>query len=271
MRSLHVGVAQVQSRMGDPWANLARMYRQIRAGAAVGVEALLFAETAMHAYDLSPANLALAEPLGGPLSRQVQAWAEEFDMTILAGMLERDGDAVYNAQLIAWPDGRLARERKHNLTAMEVEAGVAPGARTRTLFDIKGVCCGVLICADTGIEGIYAEMRAQGAEYSFIPTAGGGTREDYLPLAALETEEGRACYEAERQRVFNPAAILTTDERAIPGWASANALGDDGRAMMHRGHCMIVDPQRVMRAQIPGTNIIEHLLDQMVHAVIYFP
>jgi len=270
MRHLHVGVAQVQSRVGDPWGNLARMHKQIQAGAAVGVNVLLFAETAIHAYDMSPENLALAEPLGGPLSQQVSAWAAQYHMVILAGMLERDGEAIYNAQLIAYPDGRMARARKHYLTAIEIEGGLAVGERKRLLYDIHGVTCAVLICADNGIEGIHAELIAQGAEYCFMPTAGGGKREEYIHLADLDAPDGRANYTEDRQRVFKTDAILSAEESQFPGWAAANALGDDGRNMVHHGHCMIVDTQRVMRAQIPGTNVVEHFLDQMVHAVVYF-
>jgi hypothetical protein len=40
--------------------------------------------------------------------------------------------------------------------------------------------------------------------------------------------------------------------------------------MTHQGHCSIVDKNRVLRAQIPGTNVVEHFLDQMAHAVLYF-
>ena len=270
MRQLHIGVAQVQSRIGDPWGNLERMQLQMRAGAAVGVDVLLFAETVIHGYDMSPENLALAEPVGGPLSHQVSAWAGQYNMVILAGMLERDGEDIYNAQLIAYPDGRLARARKHYLTPMEIDAKLTVGERTRLLYDIHGVQCAVLICADSGIEGIHAELLRQGAEYCFCPTAGGGKREEYIHASALETDEGKAYYSTDHQRVFKTEAILTAEDSHFPGWAAANALGDDGRDMVHHGHCMIVDTQRVMRAQIPGTNVFEHFLDQMVHAVVSF-
>ena len=33
---------------------------------------------------------------------------------------------------------------------------------------------------------------------------------------------------------------------------------------------MIVDNQQVMRAQIPGTIVLEHMQDQMVHARLDF-
>ena len=65
---------------------------------------------------------------------------------------------------------------------------------------------------------------------------------------------------------------MILDEKECPatGFTSANALGPVGRQTCHQGHCMIVDHQRVMRAQIPGTIVLEHMEDQMIHARLQF-
>jgi len=273
MRQLHVGVAQIQAKAARPLENLERMRRQVECAAAVGVEALLFAETVIHGYNFSSENLALAEPLGGPASKQVLLWARQYGMTILAGLLEREGSSLFNTQLVAFPDGHLEFERKHNLTETEKAASLLPGEHRRKLINISGVKCAILICADTGIEGIYKELLEQGAEYCFIPTAGGGSRKDYITLAELGTPAGLERYKENRPRVFKIEAILDSPSAGFPfpGWAAANALGDDGKGTIHQGHCMIVDKQQVLRAQIQGTNVLEHFQDQMVHATVHFP
>jgi len=270
MRSLHVGVAQVQARAGDVAGNLQRMLRQVQAAAAVGVEALLFAETVVQAYNLAPENLALAEPLDGPLARQLSAWAVHYHLTLLAGMFERAEDGLYNTHVVATPAGRLAGQRKHRLTEWEIAAGLRPGPLERTLIELNGVRCALLICYETGIDGIHATLIDDGVEFLFIPTAGGGTPDEFLHIEELDTPAGRARYIANRSRVFNPEAILTPAGCPFPGWASANALGADGLGTVNQGHCMIVDRHRVLRAQIPGTNVYEHMLDQMAHAVVMF-
>ena len=71
VRSLHVAVAQIASKAGDIDGNLRRLKCQVRSAAAVGVEVILFAETVIHAYDVSKENLALAEPLAGPIGREM--------------------------------------------------------------------------------------------------------------------------------------------------------------------------------------------------------
>ena len=122
MRSLHVAVAQVNSRACDPQGNLAKHRRQAESAAAVGVEALLFAETSLHAYDMSEENKAFAEAPGGPLTGTLSAWADEFKMTIMAGFLERDGGKFYNSHAVAMPGGKLLCQRKHAICCF-----VAPG------------------------------------------------------------------------------------------------------------------------------------------------
>ncbi len=274
MRQLHVAAAQINARAGEPEQNLRKILRQVRSAAAVGVEVILFAETCVHAYDLSPANIALAEPLGGPLTGQISRWACEWNMIILAGFLERDGAQVYNSQVVAWPDGALGVQRKHMLTPGEEAGGLTSGPYERTPFDFHGVRCAVVICADTGIPHIDDVLRAQGIEYRFQPTAGGGTLHGkpipYLPETALNTPEGRAVYEEYRKHVYLPEAVLSEELCPSTGFTAANAMGFDGNTVTHMGHCMIVDNHRVMRAQIPGTNIVEHLQEQMIHAVLTF-
>lgn len=72
------------------------------------------------------------------------------------------------------------------------------------------------------------------------------------------------------REVFKPDALVNLKKDGGIGFASANALGPVGRETCHMGHCMIVDNQGVMRAQIPGTPILEHQQDRMVHARLNF-
>ena len=274
MRKLHVAVAQIHAVAGDPRRNLGRMLRQIHSAASVGVEVLLFAETCMHAYDMSPENLALAEPLGGPLTAQLAAWAQEYRLAILAGFLERDGDCIYNSHAVAQADGTLGVQRKHAITPPEIAAGISAGPRARTIFTFNGVRTAVIICADGGIEGLSADLSAQEVDYRFCPTAGGGIINDkpipYFHEAELTDPEKHALYTQYRGYVFLPQAILSAEDCPVSGFASANAMGFDGRNITHMGHCLIVDNHRILRAQLPGTLILEHLQDAMVHAELSF-
>ena len=269
MRTIHVGVAQVQSKAFDPWGNLARMERQIKAAAAVGVEAIVFAETCIHAYCLYPESLALAEPIDGPICTRILEWAKDYNLVIMAGMLEKSAEGIHNSHIVAYPSGTIFPVRKHILTPFEIDAKLVPGQRERRIFEINGVRCGLLVCADSGAEGIFEEMKDQGIEMLFIGTAGGGYRKDYLTETDMETAEGLLKYIDNRPRVFIPHAVVPAHEFRM-AMASANALGDDGAFMTHQGHCLIFDRHRIVRAQIQGTIVADHFLDQMAHANLYF-
>ncbi|GAG06472.1 unnamed protein product, partial [marine sediment metagenome] len=172
--------------------------------------------------------------------------------------------------LIASPDGSCATARKHVLTETEERAGVIPGPKEQTIIEVNGLRCAVIICADAGIEGLHENLKTRGVDYRLCPAGGGGKMSEMLHEADLLTPEGRSSYEKNRPRVFKAEAILGEKECPHTGFASANALGPVGKQTYHQGHCMIVDNQRVVRAQIPGTNVIEHMRDQMIHAELEF-
>ena len=272
MRELHVAAAQIHSG-GTVKENLARVERQVAAAATVGAEVILFSEVALHGYDydLTPRKVrALAEPVTGPSCSKVVALARKYNLAILIGFLERDGDKIYNSQLVARPSGSRAVERKHVLTGGELRARLSAGSKERTVFTFNGIRTAIIICADGGIKHLDSMLRKQGVEYRFCPTGGGGKMKEMLHERDLLTVRGRRLYEKNRPRVFKTEAILSRKDCHGP-FTAANALGPVGRRTCHQGHCMIVDVNRVMRAQIPGTIVLEHQQDQMIHALLRFP
>ena len=271
-RRLHVAAAQIHSG-GAMEETLQRVERQVTAASAMGANVILFSECALHGYDydMTPESVrAVAEPVDGPHCRRILDMAQRRRIAILIGFLERNGDAIHNSVLIARPEGTLETARKHMLTEGEVAARLTPAPRERTVVELNGVRCAIIICADGGIEGLHEELSAKGVDYRFCPTGGGGKIGDMLHELDLQTPEGRARYIANRPRVFKTEAMLDEKECPATGFASANALGPAGRQTCHQGHCMIVDNQRVMRGQIPGTIVLDHMEDQMIHARLQF-
>lgn len=272
MKSLHIAAAQIHSG-GPVEETLQRVERQVAAASVVGAQVILFAEVALHGfdYDLTPEMVeSLAESVTSPNCSRIVETAKKYNIAILIGFFERDGDQFFNSQLVARPDGSRTVEHKHNITAIEQKAGLSRGQRERTVFEFNGIKTAIIICGDNGIEGLHEMLKEQGVEYRFCPTGGGGKMEDMLHEADILTLEGRKKYEENRPKVFKTQAILSAKECRCTGFTSANALGPVGKQTCHQGHCMIVDNNSVMRAQIPGTIIFEHQQDQMIHAVLNF-
>jgi predicted amidohydrolase len=273
MRTLHVAAAQIHSG-GAVSDTLERIERQMAAASVVGAEIVLFAEGALQGYDYDmtvESARAAAEPLDGRNCRRLARMAVKHRLAALVGFLEKDGDRIYNSVLVAVPGQPCWTGRKHVLTPGEKAAGLTAGPRQRPVVEIDGVRCALIICADGGIDGLHEDLKAQRVDYRFCPTGGGGKMADMLHEADLATPEGRAKYAENRPRVFKTEAILDEKECPYTGFTSANALGPAGKQTCHQGHCMIVDNQRVMRAQIPGTIVLEHMQDQMIHALLHFP
>lgn len=272
MRTLHVAAAQIHSG-GSAEEIQARMERQVTAASAVGVNVILFAEGVLRGYDYDLTNerlIELAELPDGPNCSKVVAMAQRHGLAIIAGFFERDGDQIYNCALVARPDGPFAVQRKHVLNDGERRAGFVQGPAERTVFELNGVRTAIVICADSAIKNLHETLKVQGVEYRFHPTGGGGKMDEMIREAGLGTAEGRKKYEENRPRVFKPEAILSEEDCPYTGFTSANALGPVGERTCHQGHCMIVDNYRVMRAQIPGTIVLEHQQDQMIHAELSF-
>jgi hypothetical protein len=272
MTSLHIGVAQIHSG-GVLAENFKRLERQVRAAAVLGVEVLLFAECALHGYDgqMNPESVrAVAETIDGPNCMAVRRLAREQGVHILVGFFEKDGDRFHNSQLVAYADGRVGIQRKYNLTPAEKSAGLTPGALQREIFTFKGIRTIINICADKDIVELPAGVKQEDIRLAFAPCGGGGDIGEMLAARTLRTEEGRGQYSKNRPRVFLDKPFHEPSSLPHAGLAAVNALGPVGQATCHQGHCLIIDPDQVIRVQVPGTIVLEHQQDQMAHCVIDF-
>jgi predicted amidohydrolase len=275
MPHLHLAVAQVHARACAAASNLARVERQVQAAALNGCDLILLAETVLHAYVFTPANLALAETAGtGPATSGAIALAVRHRIVVAAGFLERTAAGIHNSHLIAYPDGTFTVRRKTELTETERMAGLVAGDGSFAPVVINGIPCAVIICADGGHAGLAAKLRAHGVRYRLCPTAGGdlidGVKEAPMTPEELSTPTGRQRYERLRGKVFDASHIQNLPADHVCGFASANALGDDGNGTHHMGHCMITGNDGVLLAQIPGNPVSAYKFDQMVHAVVPF-
>ncbi|MCL2708898.1 MAG: carbon-nitrogen hydrolase family protein, partial [Defluviitaleaceae bacterium] len=261
--------ALVQCKAMDPQGNLDRMYKQVQSAALNGVEAILFGETCIHTFCVLPENLALSEELGGPITKRVSGWAKEHNMLIMAGMLEKSAEGIHNAMLLAFPDGYVRTVRQYFINHVEIEAGIVPGPHERFIFDLNGVRCGMLVCADSAVESLQKELDDNGVELAFCPAAGGGFREEYVTDAELATAEGMVKFlsDSARSYICGPRNSPRDFRRASVG---VNAYGDDGAFMVHRGGVNIVNRHRIVQARIWDMCCVDYFTDQICHTVLHF-
>ncbi|MCB0666520.1 MAG: carbon-nitrogen hydrolase family protein [Saprospiraceae bacterium] len=117
--------------------------------------------------------VSVAESVPGPTTEYLGKIAGEKSIYIVAGILESDGDAVYNTAVLLDRQGRLAgKYRKVCLPREEIEGGVTPGS-SFPVFDTDFGRIGMMICWDVAFPEPARELARQGAEIILLPIWGG--------------------------------------------------------------------------------------------------
>lgn len=256
MRDIRVAAVQFQHAPGDKAYNLGRVRHFAGEAAPEGVEIIAFPEMCLtgywHVRKLSREGVeALAEPVpDGPSSRELLRLAGEHDLTIGAGLIERADDGrMYNAYVVAMPDGRVAVHRKLHVF---VSKHLSEGDRY-TVFDTPHGCrVGVLICYDNNIVENARATALAGAEILLAPHQTGGCNsvspramKPVDPAIWARRAEDPAAVEAELCGPKGRAWLM----RWLPSRAHdngmflvfANGVGPDDDEI-RTGNAMVLDP-----------------------------
>ncbi len=114
-----------------------------------------------------------AEPIPGPTTEYLAKVAKKNNLYIVAGLLERDKEVVYNTAILLDRSGNLVgKYRKVSLPREEIEGGVTPGD-SYLVFDTDFGRIGLLICWDVSFPEAVRSLSLQGAEAIFMPIWGG--------------------------------------------------------------------------------------------------
>ncbi len=113
-----------------------------------------------------------AETVPGPSTEYFGQLAKQYDLYIVAGLVEREGCAIYNTAALLGPDGTLVgKYRKVTLPRSEVESGVTPG-HDYPVFDTRFGKVGMMVCYDGFFPEVARALTVQGAEVIAWPVWG---------------------------------------------------------------------------------------------------
>ncbi|HEV2130136.1 MAG TPA: nitrilase family protein [Longimicrobiaceae bacterium] len=277
MRDIRAATVQFQHAPGDKAYNLGRICHFVTEAARSGVEMIVFPEMCITGYwhlrKLDREGVeALAEPVpDGPSAKMLLGLSREHGMSIGAGLIERAEDGkLYNAYLVAMPDGQWALHRKLHVF---VSPFLASGDRY-TVFDTPHGCrVGVLICYDNNLVENARATALLGAEILLAPHQTGGCN-SVSPRGMKPVD--RALWE---RRQEDPAAIQA--ELCGPkgrGWLMrwlpsrahdngmfllfSNGIGPDDDEI-RTGNAMVLDPygEVVAESREPGDAMVVADLD----------
>lgn len=196
-----VAAVQLNARPGKVEDNLARFADAVR-GLGDGVDLVVAPELLVSGYDLkeiATRGPELAETLDGPTVTVTKELAHSSGASIVVGLLERDGDSLYDSLVVVGPRGELARYRKTHLYPPE-RRHFAAGDRLMTVPTPLGRV-GLMICFEHAFPEIATALALRGATILAIPSA---VPHGYEHLLTLRTRA-----RAQDNQIFAVAANLT--------------------------------------------------------------
>ena len=172
MEKLRISTAQFENRSGDKAYNLEVISGLAGEASAQGAQAVAFHECSITGYTFArhltkEQMLALAEFIpGGRSIQRLQEIAARHQITVLAGLFEKDkDDKIYKAYVAVGPEGLIARHRKLHPF---INPHITPGD-SFTTFELHGWKCGILICYDNNIIENVRATALLGADIIFMP------------------------------------------------------------------------------------------------------
>lgn len=170
MQDVRVATAQFEARDGDKAYNLETIGKLAAAAAAQGAQLVCFHECSISGYTfletLSREQLMLlAEPVPGPSVAALQAIAGRLGVILAAGLVEVEGDHLYNCHVVVDGAQVLAKHRKiHEFISDHIDCG-----DRYTVFDALGVRFGILTCYDNNLPENGRMTAMLGAEVILAP------------------------------------------------------------------------------------------------------
>ena len=133
---------------------------------------MVFPECALSGYGFSSREEGLAHAVSlesAPVRSVVEA-CKRHECYCIFGLLERDGDRLYNACVLTGPEGVVGSYRKVHLPFLGIDMFVDPGDRPFAIHDAGGLKVGMHICYDGGFPETARVLALLGADLLVLPT-----------------------------------------------------------------------------------------------------
>jgi predicted amidohydrolase len=167
--------------------------------------------------------ISASEPVPGPTTKFLGAIAKKYNLYIVAGILEKNGDTVFNTAVLVDRNGNVAgKYRKVSLPQEEIDGGITPG-NSFPVFETDFGTIGLMICWDVTFPEPARSLAEKGAEIIFLPIWGGDVNlararaienqlylvsSTYDMITAVFDQEGKVMKEATKD---NPVVVVEID------------------------------------------------------------
>ena len=172
MPTLRVAACQIDPQLGEVEANLARISLAVAEAAAAGAVLAVLPEAAITGYAFASLDegRAVARRASVVAGEAIAGLAATHGLTVICGTLEAAGDEVFNAALMATPDGRRYTYRKMHLPFLGIDRYATPGPDAPSVVEVDGLRIGILICYDLRFPEAARMCALDGADLIALPT-----------------------------------------------------------------------------------------------------
>lgn len=170
MKDIRIAAVIFHSPAGKTRYNLDRMVRWIKDAKKKGAALICFPEMNVTGYSIHQDINDAAEPIPGPITRDLLDLATCENIVILSGMAEKDQKGrIFASHVVVKPDGDISVYRKLHIAPPE-RTVYTPGNDV-PLFEVHGVKFGIQLCYDAHFPELSTRMAIKGADLIFIPHA----------------------------------------------------------------------------------------------------
>ena len=217
--------------LGQPEANLQAMLAKLNETAAAGAKLTVFPECALSGYCFNSVEEAMphAQTLPGPATERFASMCQELGVFAVFGLLEKEGDRLFNATALVGPSGLIGTYRKVHLPYLGIDMKTTYGDRPFTVFEIDGVKVGMLICYDAAFPEATRSLALLGADLIVLPTN--------WPPGAECVAEHTLNTRAMENAVFFMAVNRVGEERGFPFIGRSRICGPSGTICRRSGMC----------------------------------
>jgi predicted amidohydrolase len=241
----------MEPKLGKLDANLEQILNWLESAAMAGARLVVFPECALSGYGFSSREDGLAHAISlesAPVRKIISACARHRCFCIF-GLLERDGDRLFNACVLAGPDGIVGSYRKVHLPYLGIDMFVDPGDRPFAVHEAGGVKVGMHICYDGSFPETARVLALLGADILVLPT----NWPTYSECAAEHMMPTRAM----ENTVYVMAVNRVGEESGFRFIGTSSIVDPSGRVLAKAGP----DSEEVLQADIdPAIARRKHLV-----------
>ncbi len=179
MQDTRIAVVTMNARIDDPDGNLEKVAGWVQKAAAQHARLICFPEFNLTGYHPGEAIIDAAQTIPGPASDFIKGLADNFNITILAGLAEIDDQQrLYATHLAVRPADPLCDDAESHTADVYRKTHLGPPERdlfvpghSVPVFDSPDIRYGIQLCYDAHFPQLSTRMALAGADAIFFPHA----------------------------------------------------------------------------------------------------